>query len=310
VSVVMAVRDGAPWLDRSLASLSAQTLGGFEIIVVDDGSTDGTWAKLQQWKAREPRLRAARLDRPGLAAALNHAVGLARAPLIARLDADDIAEPERLERQVAEMAGRPSLVVLGSTVTLIDTAGRAIGALNPALDDAALRRDLAGRCCLVQSSVMVRKDQFLRVGGYRHGLNIGEDFDLWTRLAEVGELGALEAPLVRYRMHRDAVSSRKSVRGALVAVAVAAAQVARRTGQPEPFRGGAPRVRQALVLLGRTRQRLIADIRADLLSARLLRAYLAIPAPGWLKARGRQMAIDLGLRPLYRRLLTLAGPKR
>jgi glycosyltransferase involved in cell wall biosynthesis len=304
----MAVRDGEPWLDRSLASLSAQTLGGFEIVVVDDGSTDGTWAKLQQWTAREPRLRIARLDRPGLAAALNHAVALARGPFIARLDADDIAEPERLERQVTEMGRRPSLAVLGSAVILIDATGRSIGAFNPAFDDAGLRRDLAGRCCLVQSSVMVRKDQLLAVGGYRPGLNIGEDFDLWARLAEVGELGALERPLVRYRMHRDAVSSQKSVRGALVAVAIAAAQVARRTGQPEPFRGGAPRVRQALRLLGRSRRRLIADIRADLVSARLLRAYLALPAPGWLKARVRQIAIDLGLRPLYRRILTLAAP--
>src|SRR3954464_212289 len=95
ISVLMPVRNAALFLEEALESLASQTLGNFEIIAVDNGSADATFDILLDWTRREPRLRALRLERPQLAAALNHAASVARAPLLARLDADDIAHPGR-----------------------------------------------------------------------------------------------------------------------------------------------------------------------------------------------------------------------
>src|SRR5439155_963403 len=104
VSVLLAVHDGAPWVKDAVASVLAQTLADLELVVVDDGSADATPALLAGIADR--RLRVERRPRAGLTRALNLALGLARAPIVARLDADDVALPERLARQVAFVVRR------------------------------------------------------------------------------------------------------------------------------------------------------------------------------------------------------------
>lgn len=299
VSVLIPVRNCAPYLDAALESLAAQTFTDFEIVLVDNGSTDGTDAVIAAWARREPRLRPFRLERPGLSESLNFAASKARAPLLARLDGDDVALPDRLALQVEAMAKRPSLGLLGSAAELIDSSGRYVGALDRPVTDAALRRFLETGCGFVHSSIMMRRAAFDAAGGYRKGLNVAEDYDLWLRMAEVTELANLPRRLVRYRLHTASNTARRPVRQAIAVACVTAAREARRLGRPEPFAGGIPELRKALPLLGLTPAQFRRSLRLTSLRLLLSHHYLALPVPARFKAALRNSAIRLGLRPIY-----------
>lgn len=303
ISLLIPVRDGERFLSLTLESLSSQTFSDFEIVVVDDGSRDGTLQILAEWAAREPRLRVFPRPRLGLAASLNYAASVARAPFLARLDADDIALPERLARLYAEMQKRPQVGLLGSSVELIDGHGRIVGAIRPHLTHSELVAFLREGCCLVQSSVIMRREAFDLAGGYRKGLNLAEDYDLWARMAEIAEIAAVPETLVRYRVHGASTTARSPVRGALAAVCVAAAREARRNGRAEPFVAGVPKLRAALALNGRSRASFRRQVRMGALSAGLLRLYVEAPVPAAIKRRARGAALKYGLRPIYRRCL-------
>lgn len=309
ISVVIPARNAARYLPAALESLAAQTFRDFEIVVVDNGSTDRTAEILRRWTEREPRLRLLSIARPGLAAALNHGIEAARAPLIARLDADDIALPDRLMRQAQAFAEQPELGLLGSAVDLIDQRGRKIGERHRPLSDGDLRRFQRDGSGFVQSTVMFRREAFDRAGGYRRGLNCVEDYDLWLRMSEVTQIANLPDILVRYRIHRASMSSRLPLRLALAATCVRAAQQARLRGEPEPFIAGVPKLRRAHELLGMpaeaSRRTLRLHARRDL----FYRRYIALPMPPRLKGAVRRAAIALGLKPYYLRLLG-RGPRR
>ena len=260
VSVLVAVRNGERFLDFALASLAAQTFSDFEIVLVDNGSSDNTAQIVAEWSAREPRLSKFHLDRPGLAGSLILAASMARAPLLARLDADDIALPERLALQYSVMMERPSVGLLGSSVELIDEDGRHIGERRMAVADRELRDFLKSRNPFCHSTVMMRRDAYERAGGYRRGLKICEDFDLWCRMSDVTGLANIERPLVRYRIHETAMSIRQPVRMMISEQCVLAAGRARHQGIPEPFRNGVPRLRNALGILGVDRSTFLYDV--------------------------------------------------
>src|SRR5437879_2375502 len=122
VSVVLPVRDGARFLRDALESVLAQTLGDFELLVVDDGSQDETPEILAE--VRDERLLVLRQERLGLVAALNRGIGAAHAPYLARMDADDVSLPERLERQLAYLDARPQVALVAPGVEAIDEQGR------------------------------------------------------------------------------------------------------------------------------------------------------------------------------------------
>ncbi len=249
ISVLMAVRNGAVFLDRALASLAGQEFKNFEIVLIDNGSHDGTGAIISKWVDAEPRLRAYRLERPGLARSLTYAASMARALYLARLDSDDIALPSRLGAQYDIMQNRPALGLLGTFVELMDGDGRGIGERRLPVDDAELKRVLYSANPFVHSTVIMRRDAYDRAGGYREGLRLCEDFDLWCRMAEVTEIANLDRPLVRYRIHGAGMSFRQATRVALVDTCVIAARLARARGEPEPFDRGMPKLRGALSLL-------------------------------------------------------------
>ena len=204
VSVLMSVHDGAPWVADAVASVLAQTAGDLELIVVDDGSTDATPDLLAA--VRDPRLRVMRQARTGLTRALNRALGAARGELVARLDADDVALPERLARQRAFLQQRPDVGLLGSAAREIDADGALVRVVQPPAEDSALRRALIRANPFVHSSIVVRRALLERAGGYDETLAVAQDYDLWMRLARVTRLANLPDVLVVRRLGPGRVS--------------------------------------------------------------------------------------------------------
>jgi len=151
----MGVWNGAPQVREAVWSVLSQTMGELELIVIDDESSDATSAILESF--RDSRLRVARRTRGGLTSALNAALGLARAPLVARLDADDVALPERLDRQLGFLARNPDVGLLGTAAREVDAAGHEVAILRPPTGDAEIRRTLIRRNPFVHSSVVMRR---------------------------------------------------------------------------------------------------------------------------------------------------------
>jgi glycosyltransferase involved in cell wall biosynthesis len=231
VSVVMPVRNGARWLGEAVESVIAQRLSGWEFIAIDDGSTDDTSRILSEYAKRDDRIRVIRQEALGLVAALNRGLAEARGPLLARLDADDRARPERMDRQMRHLNAHPDIGLLGSWAQEIDDSGKRRGQLRPATEHAELDRILMRANPFVHSSVMFRRELARRVGGFRAAFRAAEDYDLWLRLAEVAQLANLPENLTEYRRHGDNVTTRNAIRQAFSArLAQRAARARRETG--------------------------------------------------------------------------------
>ena len=194
VSVLMSVWNGAPRVGKAVDSVFRQTMDDLELIVIDDGSADATPAILESFG--DPRLRVERRSRRGLTSALNRALELARAPLIARLDADDVALPERLARQRAFLDARPDIGLLGTGAREFDASGRELATVRPPTDDAAIRCALIRRNPFVHSSVMMRRAAVESVGGYDPAFPVAQDYDLWMRMSRVTRMANLAEVLV------------------------------------------------------------------------------------------------------------------
>jgi glycosyltransferase involved in cell wall biosynthesis len=190
----MSVHDGAAWIARAVESVLGQTLRDLELIVVDDGSTDATPGLLAA--VRDPRLRVERQVRAGLTRSLNRALALGGAPLIARLDADDVALPERLARQCAFLGAHPEVGLLGTGAREVDADGRELRIISPPPDDRVIRRALIRRNPFVHSSMMMRRALVEQVGGYDVSFPVAQDYDLWLRLSGITRMANLPEPLV------------------------------------------------------------------------------------------------------------------
>jgi hypothetical protein len=256
VSVVMPVRNGERFLREALESTLAQTLVDLELIVVDDGSTDSTPEILGDAARRDSRVRLERQEAAGLAAAINAGCAVAAAPLIARMDADDVMVPDRLERQVAYLDAHSQIALLGGGIVLIDEAGREIDR-----EPGREQLDFLVRNELTHATVMMRADAFRALGGYR--LDQSEDYDLWLRFDERYGVTALAEPVIHYRLHPGQFSVTALERQALGFLCVRAAAVARRRGEDDPLRGVAQLDETALTRLGIRREQLDETIVSD-----------------------------------------------
>lgn len=305
VSVLMDVSGKGPFLDDALASLAAQSFDRFEIVLVAHGIDAATEARLAAWEQREPRLRVLRHPRMSLSRAHQLAADTAIAPLLARLDADDVALPHRLEHQAAMFASDPKLDFAGGAVEIIAADGQPLSVLHNPTSHAAIVAALPHCSPLVHSTLMVRGEVFRRAGGYRRGLNISEDYDLYCRLAAIGRGGNLGEPICGYRVHGYSMTSRNALRMAIANEAVRAALSARASGVGEPFVSGVPSLRRAAAITERSRRQLVeavyATARQSRFSRRLLTAWMPLRAQVWM----RDAALALGLRPVYAGLFRL-----
>ena len=223
LSVLIPVWNADRWLATALDSVLSQTFTDFELLVHDDGSTDGSLAILQEFAARDPRVVLTSEPNKGIVETLNGLLAAARGDLVARMDADDICLPERFAKQVAFLDAHPEVGVLGTFVDGIDAEGRPLRSFTAPADHAGLEAFHleTGGPGLWHPAVMMRTEVLRDAGGYREDYPYCEDYDLWLRLGEITELANLTAPLVQYRLHLQSLSVVKrdlqitSARGAL-----------------------------------------------------------------------------------------------
>jgi glycosyltransferase involved in cell wall biosynthesis len=215
VDVVIPVRDGARFLPACLDSVIAQTYPPRAIIVVDDGSTDTTPQVLSEYARRCSGLQIIRSAPRGVSHARNLALQASRAPFVAFLDADDVWEPSKLERQLALFDDqRPRLGFVHCAYRLIDEEGRAVAdeeILEPR-KRGCIFSDLLIHGNIVSgsgSAVVVRRNVLNLVGGFDERLFLGEDWDLWIRLASVSEIDFVSEPLAAIRVHNRSAQRRQ-----------------------------------------------------------------------------------------------------
>lgn len=209
VSVIMPVRNGGRYLKAAVDSILCQTLADIELIAIDDGSTDETQAVLQRFAESDARVTLLSTGGDGIVAALNLGVSACRAPLIARMDSDDIAMPNRLSLQVALMAANPALAGAGSQAIRINAEGREIGPFSVPADASSISDQLLLRNPFIHPTMILRKSAVGAVGGYRSCCAYAEDYDLWLRLAERGALTNLAEPTLWFREHASQTSRKK-----------------------------------------------------------------------------------------------------
>jgi glycosyltransferase involved in cell wall biosynthesis len=206
------------------------------VIVVDDGSTDGSRATAERFAASDARVTLLPLgEHRGITAALNAGWRRASAPYVARLDADDVALPDRLARQVAFLDAHPSVAVVGGAATVVDQAGVRGSTMRLPTSSRQIAAELPRRNCIVHPAVMLRRSALEEANGYR--LDHVEDYDLWLRLSERHDLANLEEPLILYRRHPAQISLYVLEEQAARALAVRAAARIRRTEGRDPLDG-------------------------------------------------------------------------
>jgi glycosyltransferase involved in cell wall biosynthesis len=210
VSVVMTVWNGGKYIAESIHSILDQTFQDFELVVVDDGSTDNTCEIVETFQ--DSRLRLFRRPHEGVLAAVKFGVSAARGRYIARLDADDISLPERIAAQVEALARNPRAVLCYTNAEIFGE--NLFGDLSPHWKAAHFTRDPAllciqfcARCPLIHSSVMFRREAYESIGGYPD-IYPCEDYSLYTQLLRVGTFVALPAILTRYRRHAGSATAR------------------------------------------------------------------------------------------------------
>lgn len=232
ISVVMAVYNGAARLEPTIASILAQTESDFELIIVDDGSTDETAAILRETAASDPRVRILTQQNTGLTRALIAGCDAARGAYIARHDAGDTSSPERLAKQRRALDADATLAFVSCATDFVGPEGELLYtvrgngfAMEPTsiLDPSTQKGVIDGPSS--HPSVMFRADAYRRAGGYRAEFYYGQDWDLWYRLAEQGAFQMIDEPLYTAVFEPGTISANaRPAQEALAALSLAASR--------------------------------------------------------------------------------------
>ena len=208
VSVLIPVYNCEAHLRAAIDSLLAQTFSDFELIVIDDGSTDGSTAIARGYRDR--RVRVERFERnSGLSAALNHGLQMVHAPLVARQDADDVSRPDRLAAQVAVLRARPEVALVGSQARAIDGSGRTMRMVWRPIEDLSVRWYALLDNPFIHTSVMFRRGAALACGGFNAAFDpFSQDFALWWRIMQRHQVKNVDQPLVDYRVNPASIMGR------------------------------------------------------------------------------------------------------
>ena len=206
VSVILNAMNGEKFIAETITSILHQTFKNFELIVIDDGSTDQTWDVIKSFD--DPRIRAFRQENQGIAATANRGIARASGPYLARIDQDDLMRPERLKQQLSYLETHPSVALCCSAAQLMFDRTLSTKAYRAPEDGNALKLRLLFENPVVQCTVMMRTDVVRALGGYDEdkSLHPADDFELWTRIARRHPIKALPEMLAIYRIHKKSAS--------------------------------------------------------------------------------------------------------
>jgi len=209
ISVLMPVYNAEKYIKAAVESILKQTFADFEFIIINDGSTDGTLAILEQYAQQDKRIRLVNRENKGLVATLNEGLGLANAPLIARMDADDISLEHRFMLQKQYLDKYSDILCVSGSYEVIDEQNRLITRLDVPLESEQISEQLLkGHCPMVHPATMYRKTVIDKIGDYAGEFLHAEDYDLWLRFDEYGKLANLPNLLIQYRYSNSSISSK------------------------------------------------------------------------------------------------------
>lgn len=205
-SVILPVYNGGKYLDAAIESVLGQSFSDFELLLLDDGSSDGSLDRMEHYAQLDSRCKVFSFPHRGGADARNEGIRLARADILIWMDSDDISYPTRFEKQMAYLSDHPECVAVGTEVILIDPDGEPLHHYVTELEHEAIdAANFDGKWgAILQPSTAIRKAAMVAIGGYRTNFPHAEDCDLWLRLAEVGRLANLPEVLFGYRQHLNA----------------------------------------------------------------------------------------------------------
>jgi len=208
ISVIMSCHNADRWLSEAIESVLAQTHVNFEFIIVDDGSTDGTSCIIRKYMTMDDRIIPIFKEHSSLAESLNKGIACARGKWIARMDADDICEPTRLEQQFDFVRKYPDIVLLGSAFTVIDEHGRPIKKKYcPRGHNKLVRHLERSMRFFPHSSAFYRADVAKAIKGYNIRFLRSQDWRLWLEMSSMGKIDSISQPLLRIRKHGSQVSN-------------------------------------------------------------------------------------------------------
>ena len=235
ISVVMPLYNAQEYLRQSIESILGQTFKRFELIIVDDGSTDTTREIVEHYADRDDRIRSVETPHGGISRACNAGIAAARFGWIARMDGDDIALPRRFERQMEMARAEPEVVVWGTDGQRITPNGRRVAPfrVGPTSVEACKRMRERGEIVqAIHPTVVFRKDVALEVGGYDPTFDGAEDLEFFDRMLEEGPLVTIPESHLLYRVHGRSHSMRTYLHQRFLASFVAARQRRRLEGGP------------------------------------------------------------------------------
>lgn len=301
LAVYMPVYNAASYLPAAIESILAQEMRDFSFVIVDDGSTDASPDIIRGYASRDSRIVAVFAPHRGLVPTIDEAIARVDAPLLARMDADDISLPARLAAQMAYLVRQADVALVGCQADHIDATGRVIGRTDLPNDPAEVAATMMRYNAVVTPATIVRTAVHRAHGGFRPEYSPSDDYDLWLRISERHKIANLPKILFQYRVHSSSLSHENAIRDAIAASIIRRAGRLRRAGAVEPIARTPVDHPDNLAALGVTRAELDRDVgefmlgKAFTVMARdpaLAESYLAA-------ARDRLGAIDA------RRLVTL-----
>lgn len=204
ISVVMSVFNGEKYVKRAIDSILSQTFVDFEFIIIDDGSSDKTLNILNEY--RDKRIKIIHHTNRGLTSSLNKAIKLSKSNYIARQDADDFSHPDRLAEQFNHFTKNPSITALATRAAIQNGKSTYLSNFYSKVE---IKRKMKFKNIFIHSTVMIKKDNFEKIGYYNESYKRSQDYDAWIRLADIGDLEMINKVLVTREITENSISKKK-----------------------------------------------------------------------------------------------------